>query len=411
MASFTSVKVKDGYSQLLKTETSTLSSTRQTIEDGLGNDSALKLGTTSIEVNGDQYFTTAPSVDNAELTGIFIDGTNKLVRRELGANAFSATASFTAASPVYYTSNVVGLLSTGVLLQLTQDTISPNDGLLIYDTSATQYKGITIESLRAYLSEDPVFTAVSPVAYDSASGTFSLDPGSTWPAGALVPADNPLILVFDETIAEFGYYSTAELSNYIATQVANPPGGTQGNIQFNNAGAFAGSADLSLSGNAGARTLRFSGIISVVKESSSSSATIYQTSGSTNFGGLAEVQNLALSFTSATGAGVQTMITINNGSGFYKGAIIEYTLYNNSHSKFRTGRFATFFDSVGFTSVPGAEDIYYYQGAGWNQPSGSGGFSFRWYTTGAGVLTFTINNSCGEVANFRADVKLIASYV
>jgi hypothetical protein len=105
------------------------------------------------------------------------------------------------------------------------------------------------------------------------------------------------------------------------------------------------------------------------------------------------------------------MITINNGSGFYKGAIIEYTLYNNSHSKFRTGRFATFFDSVGFTSVPGAEDIYYYQGAGWNQPSGSGGFSFRWYTTGAGVLTFTINNSCGEVANFRADVKLIASYV
>jgi hypothetical protein len=167
MASLTSVKVKDGYSQLLKTETSTLSSTRQTIEDGLGNDSALKLGTTSIEVNGDQYFTTAPSVDNAELTGIFIDGTNKLVTRELGANAFSSNAIFTAASPVYYTSNVVGLLSTGVLLQLASDEISPNDGMLIYDTSTTQYKGVTIESLRAYLSEDPVFTAVSPIAYDS----------------------------------------------------------------------------------------------------------------------------------------------------------------------------------------------------------------------------------------------------
>ncbi len=411
MASLTSVKVKDGYSQLLKTETSTLSSTRQTIEDGLGNDSALKIGTTSIEVNGDQYFTTAPSVDNAELTGIFIDGTNKLVRRELGANAFSSNAIFTAASPIYYTSNVVGLLATGVLLQLASDEISPNDGMLIYDTSTTQYKGVTIESLRAYLSEDPVFTAVSPIAYDSNTGTFSLEPGNTWPAGVLNPSDNPLILLYDETVADFGYYTTAELTNYIATQVATPPGGAQGNIQFNNAGAFGGSTDLSLSGNAGARTLRFSGINSVVKESSSFSATIYQSSGTQNFNGEAEVQNLALSFTSATGAGVQTMLTINNGSAFYKGAIIEYTLYNNSHSKFRTGRVATFFDSVGFTSVPGVEDIYYSQGAGWNQPSGSGGFSFRWYTTGAGVLTFTMQNSSGETANFRADVKLIASYV
>jgi hypothetical protein len=105
------------------------------------------------------------------------------------------------------------------------------------------------------------------------------------------------------------------------------------------------------------------------------------------------------------------MLTINNGSAFYKGAIIEYTLYNNSHSKFRTGRVATFFDSVGFTGFPGSENIYYYEGIGWNLSSGAGGFSFRWYTTGAGVLTFTINNGSGEVANFRADVKLIGSYV
>jgi hypothetical protein len=89
-----------------------------------------------------------------------------------------------------------------------------------------------------------------------------------------------LILVCTTTtVADFGYYTTAELSNYIATQVATPPGGAQGNIQFNNAGSFGGSTDLSLSGNAGARTLRFSGIISVVKESSSFSATIYQSSG------------------------------------------------------------------------------------------------------------------------------------
>jgi hypothetical protein len=101
------------------------------------------------------------------------------------------------------------------------------------------------------------------------------------------------------------------------------------------------------------------------------------------------------------------MLTINNGSGFYKGAIIEYTLYNAAHSKFRTGRFTTFFDSVGFTSVPGVEDVYYFQGAGWDQPAGGGGFSFRWYTTGAGVLTFTISNTSGETAYFRADVKLI----
>lgn len=411
MASLTSVKVKDGYSQLLKTETSTLSSTRQTIEDGLGNDSALKLGTTSIEVNGDQYFTTAPSVDNAELTGIFIDGTNKLVRRELGANAFSSNAIFTASSPIDYTANVVSLLSTGVLSQLASDEISPNDGMLIYDTSSTQYKGVTIESLRAYLSEDPVFTAVSPIAYDSNTGTFSLEPGNTWPGGSIDPADNPTILLYDEFNALFAYYTTQELVGYIATQVATPPGGSQGNIQFNNAGSFGGSTDLSLSGNAGARTLRFSGIVSAVKESSSYSATIYKTSGVQNFDGEAEVQNLALSFTSATGAGIQTMMTINNGSTFYKGVIVEYTLYNAAHSKFRIGRVATFFDCVGFTSVPGVEEIYYSQGAGWNLPAGGGGFSFRWYTTGAGVLTFTISNTSGETAYFRADVKLIASYV
>jgi len=410
MASLTSVRVKDGYTKLLKTETSTLSSTRQTIEDGLGNDSALKLGTTSIEVNGDQYFTTAPSVDNAELTGIFIDGTNKLVTRELGANAFSSNAIFSAASPINYTANVVSLLSTGVLSQLAFDEISQNDGLLIYDTSATQYKGISIETLRQYFSDDPVFTAVTPILYDSLTGTFSLEAMNNWSGGMLDLTTNPYIGLYTDSTAEFGYTTIADLTAHIADEVSTPPGGAQGNIQFNNAGVFGGSTDFSLSGNAGARTVRFSGITSAVKESSSYSATIYKTSGSQNFSGEAEVQNLALSFGSATGGGIQTMITIDNASGFYKGAIIEYVLYNDSNSKFRIGRFSTFFDSVGFTAVPGAEEIYYSQGAGWNQPAGGGGFSFRWYSNGAGIVNFTINNTSGETAQFRADVKLIASY-
>ena len=50
MATLAGQKVKDAYSSLLKLESGAATSTTKIIEDGAGNDTALKLSTTKVEV-------------------------------------------------------------------------------------------------------------------------------------------------------------------------------------------------------------------------------------------------------------------------------------------------------------------------------------------------------------------------
>ena len=87
MATLSGTKIKDKFGNLLQVDGG-ITSTTKDVEDGLARVSALKLSETAVEVDGDLNFTAAPATDNTELTALFIDGSNNVVKRELGTAAF-----------------------------------------------------------------------------------------------------------------------------------------------------------------------------------------------------------------------------------------------------------------------------------------------------------------------------------
>lgn len=96
MATFTGNKVKDTYQSLLKLASGSLSSTLKNVEDGLGNVSALKVGTGAVEVK-ELLITDTPTVSSSENTVLVYDDTDKTVKvRELGNTAFGDTGSLNA---------------------------------------------------------------------------------------------------------------------------------------------------------------------------------------------------------------------------------------------------------------------------------------------------------------------------
>ena len=101
MATLSGNKIKDTYSSLLKLETNGLSSSLKTIEDGAGVDSALKLSTDTVEIDGTLSFTSAPTTNSSELTALLVDGSNNVVKRELNAVAFSGVATQFFANPMF----------------------------------------------------------------------------------------------------------------------------------------------------------------------------------------------------------------------------------------------------------------------------------------------------------------------
>ena len=96
MATFTGNKVKDTYQSLLKLASGSLSSTLKNVEDGLGNVSALKVGTGAVEVK-ELLITDTPTVSSSENTVLVYDDTDKTVKvRELGNTAFGDTGTVNA---------------------------------------------------------------------------------------------------------------------------------------------------------------------------------------------------------------------------------------------------------------------------------------------------------------------------
>jgi len=91
MATLSGNKIKDTYTSLLKLDSNGATTTIKAIEDGAGTDTALSLSTDTVQVDK-LKFTSAPNTDNAELTALFVDGTNDVVKRELGTNAFNSDA-------------------------------------------------------------------------------------------------------------------------------------------------------------------------------------------------------------------------------------------------------------------------------------------------------------------------------
>lgn len=116
MSTLSGQKIKDKFGNLLQVEGGVTSSTKN-VEDGTGDATALKLSTTEVEINGTQSFTAAPTTDNSEATGLFINGSNEVVKRELAATAFT-----TDVAP--YPESVVGYVDTPITLSGTAQTIT-----------------------------------------------------------------------------------------------------------------------------------------------------------------------------------------------------------------------------------------------------------------------------------------------
>ena len=86
MATLSGQKVKDKFGNLLQVDEG-LTSSNKAVEDGSGVDSALKLGTGEVEVNGTLKFSSAPSEDTSELTQLMLNSSNVVVRQEKSANS------------------------------------------------------------------------------------------------------------------------------------------------------------------------------------------------------------------------------------------------------------------------------------------------------------------------------------
>jgi hypothetical protein len=160
MGTLSGQRVKDAFGSILKMESGTATSTTKIIEDGAGNDTALKLSTVKLEVNGTLGFTSAPSTGSTEVAALFLDASNNVIKRNLGSAAFTSGASLTPVAPLNIASNIISISAPTTLSQLTEATVAIADTFLIYDATATVYKYVTLEDLTQYMAAN--ITAASP---------------------------------------------------------------------------------------------------------------------------------------------------------------------------------------------------------------------------------------------------------
>jgi hypothetical protein len=129
------------------------------IEDGAGNDTALKLSTVKVEVNGTLGFSASPTTGSTEVTALFLDESNNIVKRALGTAAFTSGASLTPVAPLAIVSDVISISAPTTLSQLTESTAASADTFLIYDATGTVYKYITLDDLTQYVGANITSTA------------------------------------------------------------------------------------------------------------------------------------------------------------------------------------------------------------------------------------------------------------
>ena len=216
MGTLSGQRVKDAFGSLLKLESGTATSTTKIIEDGAGNDTALKLSTVKVEVSGTLGFTSAPSTGSTEVAALFLDASNNIVKRNLGAAAFTSGASLTPVAPLAIASNIISISAPTTLAQLTESTAAIADTFLIYDASTTVYKYITLQ----------------------------------------------------------------DLTQYMAANITSSTAGSNGQVLYNDGGTTNGAAGLSYNDSPGAEQLTFTGLDFVQREVSSGTCAFYSRSDS-----------------------------------------------------------------------------------------------------------------------------------
>tara|TARA_R100001198_G_C5242699_1_gene220374 strand:- start:7774 stop:8694 length:921 start_codon:yes stop_codon:yes gene_type:complete len=162
MASLSGSKIKDTFNLILKMATTALSGTKQSVQDGDGNNSALKLSTSDVEVAGTFSIVPQPATTSTELTALLIATSGTVVTRELDSSAFGSAA-ITANSPLSATGNTIGVDDPINLSQLTSTTAANADKYLIWDETASAYKYIDFSDLVTFVQSAPGSSNFLPV--------------------------------------------------------------------------------------------------------------------------------------------------------------------------------------------------------------------------------------------------------
>jgi hypothetical protein len=159
MATLSGQKIKDAFASILKLNTNTATTSLKNVESGDGVATALQLSTQKVGINGTQNFVAIPLTDNAEFTGLLIDGNGDIVKRELNAAAFAGATITGATLPLTVSGSNVTVANPSTLTALTTGTASAGDRFLIYDASTTTWKRIDLSDLKTYVTTGVVAAA------------------------------------------------------------------------------------------------------------------------------------------------------------------------------------------------------------------------------------------------------------
>lgn len=177
MASLNGNKIKDTFNLLLKLQSSEASATEQVVEDGSGNDTALKISTDTVETTGSLKISGTPSTSTSNTTALMLDGSGIVVTRDLSTSPIG-TASITANTPLSATGSIIELKDPALLSQITQP--ANNDKYLIWDESTSAYKYIEQSDL-ATAVENSITAGTSTVGimYARAGATLQMSSSAT----------------------------------------------------------------------------------------------------------------------------------------------------------------------------------------------------------------------------------------
>lgn len=149
MASLSGNKIKDTYNILLKLESGEASSSEQVVEDGAGNNTALKLSTDTVETTGAFKISGTPSTSTSDVKALMLSTSGVVVTRDLNTNPIG-TASITANAPLSATGSTIELDDPANISQITSP--ANNDKYLIWDEAASEYKYIEQSDLASAIS-------------------------------------------------------------------------------------------------------------------------------------------------------------------------------------------------------------------------------------------------------------------
>ena len=182
MGSLSGTKIKDTFGLLLKMATSTVSASEQVVQDGEGNNTALKLSTDTVESTGDFKCTGTMTTSTTDVQAIMLSSTGVFVRRNLSTNPIGTT-SVTANSPLGATGSTIGVLPASSLVQLTSQQTATVDKFLIWDESSSSYKYIDAVNLADYVVNSGA-TAIPAMFIAKPQATTAIGTASTFIAFA-----------------------------------------------------------------------------------------------------------------------------------------------------------------------------------------------------------------------------------